>query len=76
MSPITKTGRIATKIGIMALLLLVPMEGLAAANEFDLTSEQLEQNRENSETVMYGYQLDTMRRISSRSTSVVAARPG
>lgn len=61
MSPITKTGRIATKIGIMALLLSAPMAGLAAADEFDLTSEQLEQNRENSETVMYGYQLDTMR---------------
>lgn len=61
MSPITTLGRIATKIGIIVLLLSAPTAGLVAADEFDLTSEQLEQNRDNSEPVLYGYQLDTMR---------------
>ncbi|HNN01775.1 MAG TPA: hypothetical protein PKG67_15055, partial [Turneriella sp.] len=61
MSPVTMIAKTASKIGLWTALLSLAAAGLAATEEFDLTSDQLEQERGKSEPQIYGYMLDTMR---------------
>lgn len=61
MSHVTTIAHLTTKIRIILLAALTIGAPVAANEEFDLTSDQLEQSRTQNEPVLYGYYLDSMR---------------